>query len=133
MLIILYLKQPTFGGFGSSSGFGGFKSSSTTTNDTTKKESTSSTNISTSVPSFGSFAKATTSPFATAVTGNALGLPHSPATSSNSTDLDNNNNNNKDSDLNESDNESNTDTPTAFGESAKVKVPGIKQQTEGKI
>lgn len=124
-------KQPTFGGFGSSSGFGGFKSSSTTTNDTAAKESTTTTpsTTSTSVPSFGSFAKATTSPFATAAAaGNALALPHSPATSSASTDLDTNN---KESELNESDNESSNDTPTAFGESARVKVPGIKQQTEG--
>lgn len=118
-------KQPTFGGFGSSSGFGGFKSSSTTTETPSFTKETT-----TSVPSFGSFAKATTSPFiAAAAAGNALSTPDSPTTSSASTDLDNG----KDNEQHESDSECNNDTPAAFGESAKVKVPGVKQQTEGNI
>lgn len=128
-------KQPTFGGFGGSSGFGGFKattglaaSSNNSNNNETEKKPT------TSVPTFGSFAKATASPFAAvaAASGDALSSSQqviSPTASATSTDADNT----KESETNDSDdNESITDTPTAFGEGAKVKVPGVKQQTEVK-
>ena len=133
-------KQPTFGGFGSSSGFGGFKSSS---NDSLleKKESTS-------VPSFGSFAKATASPFAAAAAaGNALLSSSSTSIHADSPNSSNSNNdtttNNittaavefvgkskQESNVSESDSEdfnnNNKETP-AFGEGAKVKVPGVVQ------
>lgn len=124
-------KQPTFGGFGSSSGFGGFKSSS---NDSLleKKESTSA-------PSFGSFAKATASPFAAAAAaGNAL--LSSSSTNADSPNSSNSNDNTttaavefvgkskQESNGSESDGEDfNNNEAPAFGEGAKVKVPGVVQ------
>lgn len=152
-------KQPTFGGFGSSAssvssggasgsgGFGGFKSSVLAEN----KDATAA-------PSFGSFAKATASPFATAAAaGNAFtsSLPSttsaaaatapSQADSSHSNNTttaavefvpkDNNNSTNNHQDQSndnsgESDQEQATSAPATFGEGAKVKVPGVVQQAQ---
>ncbi|KAI8890218.1 PH domain-like protein [Backusella circina FSU 941] len=120
-------KQPTFGGFGSSSGFGGFKASPSPFTD-------SNTNTK-SIPSFSSFAKATTSPFAAAAAAgsNALSPNSTSVTSPGAED------NNKESD-NENDHDNKekaadttpsttttTTTTTTFGETAKVKVPGVKE------
>ncbi|KAI8985420.1 hypothetical protein BDB01DRAFT_788168 [Pilobolus umbonatus] len=122
-------KQPNFGGFGTSS-FGGFRlptstTDITTTNVTFTSNTTADSNAPASVPSFSSFAKATTSPFATAAVGNnssinSLTQVTSPTTSSNSLEGE------KDSDDNESENE----TDHTFGENAKIKVPGVVQQIE---
>lgn len=152
-------KQPTFGGFGSSTssvssgggsgsgGFGGFKSSILSEN----KDSTSA-------PSFGSFAKATASPFATAAAAGNAFTSTSPSTTSAAspqTDTLHNNNNtttttttaavefvpknnhkNHADESNENSGESDheqtttTTTPATFGEGAKVKVPGVVQQTQ---
>ncbi|KAK4519762.1 DNA repair helicase RAD25 [Mucor velutinosus] len=144
-------KQPTFGGFGSSTssissgvgsssgGFGGFKSSIL-----------SGSKESTSAPSFGSFAKATASPFATAAAAGNAFTSSSPSTtaaalqtdsSHNNTTTaavefvpkDNNSKNHADEsngNSSESDQEQTTSTPATFGEGAKVKVPGVVQQTQ---
>lgn len=124
-------QQPTFGGFGSNSGFGGFKTSTgLASNDNAETEKKPTT----AVPSFGSFAKATTSPFAAAAAASANALSSSqtqitsPTASATSTDADNT----KDSEANDSDeDESAADVPLAFGEGARVKVPGVKKQTQG--
>jgi Ran-binding protein 3 len=76
-----------------------------------------------STPTFGSFAKATSSPFAAAAAaGNALGSQEttSPISSTTTSVVE------KETHSEENDN----DSPTTFGEGAKVKVPGVKQ-TEG--
>ncbi|GAN06253.1 conserved hypothetical protein [Mucor ambiguus] len=149
-------KQPTFGGFGSSTssvssgggsgsgGFGGFKSSILSEN-----------RDSASAPSFGSFAKATASPFAaaaaagnaftsstTAATTTATAAPQADASHNNTTTaavefVPKNSNNKNDVDAS-NDNSSESDqeqattstTPATFGEGAKVKVPGVVQQTQ---
>ncbi|KAL7318128.1 hypothetical protein PS15m_004389 [Mucor circinelloides] len=147
-------KQPSFGGFGSSTSsvsssggsFGGFKSSILSENKS-----------STSVPSFGSFAKATASPFATAAAaGNAFTSSTPPTTVAATSPTDtahttpsttttaavefvrppSNNSHAEESNENssESDQEhatgTTTTTPATFGEGAKVKVPGVVQQTQ---
>ncbi|KAL9548456.1 hypothetical protein MBANPS3_005669 [Mucor bainieri] len=156
-------KQPTFGGFGSSAssvssgggsgsgGFGGFKSSVL-----------SESKDATSAPSFGSFAKATASPFATAAAaGNAFTssttlsssssaaaptaqaatttAPHADFSHNNTTTAavefvpKNNSSHKHDADAsNDTSSESDQEqtAPATFGEGAKVKVPGVVQQTQ---
>ncbi|CEP08347.1 hypothetical protein [Parasitella parasitica] len=128
-------KMPTFSGFGSTpSGFGGFAQPAAEQKVTTA-----------SVPSFGSFAKATASPFATAAVAasNALKSTHADSSASssttaatttaavtaaaNATESQGHHHGESDSDeSNDHEQQEDTTTTAAFGEGAKTKIPVVQ-------
>ncbi|KAI8074981.1 hypothetical protein BC940DRAFT_2586 [Gongronella butleri] len=140
-------QKTVFGGFTSStSGFGSFATSNSASPFAASPALTTSapvsepTTTSSTTSGFGAFASGTSSPFALAAAGsNALSsLPKasplaalSPTESHASSAADDAQ---SQEDENERDNDitSPTDDQHAFGEGAKIKVPGVKQQTDVK-
>ncbi|KAI9474088.1 MAG: hypothetical protein EXX96DRAFT_529209 [Benjaminiella poitrasii] len=138
--------KPLLGGFGGTSSFG-FKSlgsgtKSTTTATTFGSISTNNpTDEKTSTPSWSSFANATASPFAAiaASAGNALASstdksnsPTGSASTSTTTTTTTTSNANIDTETKVESNDDKDQITNTFGEEPKVKVPGVKQQTEVK-
>ncbi|KAI8979249.1 hypothetical protein BDF20DRAFT_912873 [Mycotypha africana] len=125
--------KPTFGGFGTTTAFGGFKLNATSSSNTADRDTKNNGIDKPPVVSFGSFDKTTVSPLAALATA----AKTTDALSSNSpSSLDSPDNEQKKKTGNGTDGkaskyEEDSTQPHTFGESAKVKVPGI-QETEVK-